>query len=355
MCLDFEQLSEMPTSDDEQESGAPSWMVTRREIMVSLAGLSIVILTLILGRASSSSVVLITPTNTTVPFPDVEASFARKIPTSGLLGLLFAAQPSNACAPVPAFSSNQTVLPGFLLIKRGDCDFVTKVQVAQDAGYTAAIVYNDEISYDLVTMSGNGYGIEIPAVFVSKEAGDILVQNVGDVNARLYLLPALENTAWSVMAIALISLLAISAVLSMFFFVRRQRLQRNGSQLLLQDSSSLTKGELRAFPVSVFSVKEDTNLETCAICLEEYAAGEKLRTLSCNHEFHMSCIDLWLTTRRPFCPICKRDVRSKDDKPAPSESTPLLTSAPRSSGVLPASAPHSETSLPSTEAPDDIC
>lgn len=41
----------------------------------------------------------------------------------------------------------------------------------------------------------------------------------------------------------------------------------------------------------------------------------------------MSCIDQWLITRRPFCPICKRDARSKDEKPAPSESTPLLTSA----------------------------
>lgn len=135
----------------------------------------------------------------------------------------------------------------------------------------------------MILVSGNGYGIAIPAVFVSKEAGDILLQYVGDLNTRLYLLPALENTAWSVVAVSFISLLAISAVLSTFFFVRRQRLRRNGSQLLLQEPSALTKGELRAFPVSVFSIKDNMNLETCAICLEEYANGEKLRTLPCNH------------------------------------------------------------------------
>lgn len=317
----------MPNSDNEHASGGTSWMVTRREVMVSLVGLSIVVLTLILGRVSSSSVVLITPNNETVPFPDVEASFSRKIPTSGILGLLYAANPSNACLPVQAYSANQTALSGFLLIERGDCEFVTKVQFAQDAGYTAAIVYNNEMSFDLVTMSGNGYGIEIPAVFVSKEAGDILSQYAGDMNARLYILPALENTAWSVMAVSFISLLAVSAVLSTFFFVRRQRLRRTNSQLLSHESPALSKGDLKAFPVSVFNKKDNVNFETCAICLEEYLNGEKLRVLPCNHEFHMSCIDQWLTTRRPFCPICKRDARNKDSKPTPSESTPLLTAA----------------------------
>ncbi|MCO5563373.1 hypothetical protein L7F22_017014 [Adiantum nelumboides] len=176
-----------------------------------------------------------------------------------------------------------------------------------------------------VGVSGNGYGIEIPAVFISKEAGDILSQYVGDINARLYILPALENTAWSVMAVSFISLLAVSAVLSTFFFVRRQRLRRDNSQLLSQDPPVLTKGDLKAFPVSIFNSKDNMNLETCAICLEEYVNGEKLRVLPCNHEFHVLCIDQWLTTRRPFCPICKRDSRSKDTKPIPSESTPLLT------------------------------
>lgn len=345
----------MPNSDSEQEIRGPSWMVTRREVMVSLAGLSIVVITLILGRVSSSSVVLITPNNETVAFPDVEASFAGKIPTSGILGLLFAAQPSNACVPLQAYTANESVLPAFLLIERGDCEFVRKVQFAEDAGYTGAIVYNNEMSFDLVTMSGNGYGIAIPAVFVSKEAGDILLQYVGDLNTRLYLLPALENTAWSVVAVSFISLLAVSAVLSTFFFVRRQRLRRNGSQFLLQESSALTKGELRAFPVSVFSIKDNMNLETCAICLEEYANGEKLRTLPCNHEFHMSCIDQWLTTRRPFCPICKRDARSKDDKPAPSESTPLLTSARPSTISSTSVLSGTSMSRSSNELPGDIC
>ncbi|KAI8061593.1 hypothetical protein BC940DRAFT_310204 [Gongronella butleri] len=48
--------------------------------------------------------------------------------------------------------------------------------------------------------------------------------------------------------------------------------------------------------------------EECAICLEEYLEGDCIRILPCQHEFHASCIDTWLTTRKKFCPICKYNI-----------------------------------------------
>ena len=72
---------------------------------------------------------------------------ARRVAGAGIVGILSAANPSNACIPLQALDST---FPTFLLIDRGDCNFVSKVENAQNAGYAAAIVYNNEDGHDLV-------------------------------------------------------------------------------------------------------------------------------------------------------------------------------------------------------------
>ncbi len=49
----------------------------------------------------------------------------------------------------------------------------------------------------------------------------------------------------------------------------------------------------------------DHHQSRCAICLENYQAGERIRTVPCLHSFHSSCIDQWLADRA-LCPICKQ-------------------------------------------------
>ncbi|MCH91426.1 E3 ubiquitin-protein ligase RNF13-like, partial [Trifolium medium] len=78
--------------------------------------------------------------------------------------------------------------------------------------------------------AGNSAGIRIHAVFVSKASGETLMKYTGLTNVETWLIPTFENSAWSIMAISFISLLAMSAVLATCFFVRRHRIRRERPQ-----------------------------------------------------------------------------------------------------------------------------
>lgn len=53
---------------------------------------------------------------------------------------------------------------------------------------------------------------------------------------------------------------------------------------------------------------EQTDELLCAICISEFADGDKVRCLTpCGHHFHKSCVDLWLL-RQAECPMCKCKV-----------------------------------------------
>lgn len=47
--------------------------------------------------------------------------------------------------------------------------------------------------------------------------------------------------------------------------------------------------------------------KVCSVCISDYVAGNKLRQLPCLHEFHIHCIDRWLS-ENCTCPVCRRPV-----------------------------------------------
>ncbi|XP_062232583.1 RING-H2 finger protein ATL74-like [Phragmites australis] len=78
----------------------------------------------------------------------------------------------------------------------------------------------------------------------------------------------------------------------------------------------IRKRALRSIPVEVYGGGEGAKAEedVCAICLGEFADGEKVRVLPrCRHGFHVRCVDAWLVSRGS-CPTCRRPVM--DGKPA---------------------------------------
>ncbi|XP_028816796.1 E3 ubiquitin-protein ligase RNF12-A isoform X2 [Denticeps clupeoides] len=58
---------------------------------------------------------------------------------------------------------------------------------------------------------------------------------------------------------------------------------------------------------------ESDALKTCSVCIMEYAQGNKLRKLPCSHEYHVHCIDRWLS-ENSTCPICRRAVLASDNR-----------------------------------------
>ncbi|KAK9129906.1 hypothetical protein Sjap_010393 [Stephania japonica] len=75
------------------------------------------------------------------------------------------------------------------------------------------------------------------------------------------------------------------------------------------DTSIAVVLELQARKVVSFDPQRPVGMNVeCAICLEEFVAGQSCRVLEpCNHMFHEDCIDSWLVAEQT-CPVCRKNV-----------------------------------------------
>ncbi|KAL1346708.1 hypothetical protein AAHE18_08G206100 [Arachis hypogaea] len=66
------------------------------------------------------------------------------------------------------------------------------------------------------------------------------------------------------------------------------------------------KKELREMlPIIVYKESFSVKDTQCSVCLLDYQAEDKLQQIpACGHTFHMSCIDLWLSSHST-CPLCR--------------------------------------------------
>ncbi|KAM0854722.1 hypothetical protein ACQ4PT_050224 [Festuca glaucescens] len=315
----------------------------------------------LMAQPGACNVVLIS-NNTTLSFSDVEATFTPVVEGSGVNGVIYTVEPLDACSPLSKRAVEGPISP-FALILRGGCQFDDKVRNAQNAGFKAVIVYDNKDHGVLVSMAGSSFGIDIYAVFISKASGEVLRKYSGQRDAQLWIISTHVNSALSIMAISFTALLAMSAVLATCFFVRRHQIRRDIARMpAAREFHGMSSQLVKAMPSLIFTEVQEDNCTsaTCAICLEDYSVGEKIRVLPCCHKFHAACVDLWLTSWRTFCPVCKRDANAGAPNLPASESTPLLSSVihlPSESTALAsfrsmvaASAPRSISRHPSSQS-----
>jgi E3 ubiquitin-protein ligase ATL10/75/76/77/78 len=111
--------------------------------------------------------------------------------------------------------------------------------------------------------------------------------------------------------------------------VQMAALQAMAGVVAVASSRKKGKGKgaaIRAIPTVEYSAQIELAVcssTECAICLAEFAQGERVRVLpGCHHGFHVRCIDRWLSARQT-CPTCRREpfsvpaTQTTADEPAP--------------------------------------
>ncbi|KAI3782987.1 hypothetical protein L2E82_13048 [Cichorium intybus] len=74
--------------------------------------------------------------------------------------------------------------------------------------------------------------------------------------------------------------------------------------------TGLDESLIRQIPICQYSKRDSENkrLHKCVVCLNEFQDYDTLRVLpSCNHGFHLQCIDTWLRDNLN-CPICRLNI-----------------------------------------------
>lgn len=279
------------------------------------------------------------PSENTLEMPSAQAQFGPIPPEKGLIGTVQLASPLQACTPIARAKSADSIA----LIERGpsntSCYFVNKVKNAQDAGFIAAIVYDDIYEGSLAQMdTDQDTHISIPSVFISKSSGlqiQSLMNHTGSTNSSVIAQIYPDYVLVRSFLFTFVTIVAgTSIIFTLFLFYRRHMMlsRRTRRQIM-------TRREVVRLPSRSFR-PEDAD-ETCCICLDNYKRGHVITILPCKHIFHKKCIRPWLEEQNRVCPICKQDPMElmANQSAGADERSPLLAS----SSVIDDTAPEDPT------------
>ena len=213
-----------------------------------------------------------------------------------------AADPANGCKKMKGPPNNSTV-NWFALIRRFGCNFADKVRNAEAAGYSGVIVYNIQTMTESrvahfvnrhTTFAGFTDDPQIPAILISHDDGKalndsylydrgyfVVISPDLQFNLSAYLLPF--AIVISVCLILMISFMVIKCIRD------RRKTRRHRLSLKHLKKIPTTKYKKGEFDRLSDLISDDVGssigdqYDTCAICLDEYTEGEKLRLLPCAH------------------------------------------------------------------------
>ncbi|XP_073168881.1 RING finger protein 215 isoform X3 [Lepidochelys kempii] len=110
------------------------------------------------------------------------------------------------------------------------------------------------------------------------------------------------------------AILFIALILCTGVIVQAQRQSRQGQpdqdteldlkQHILRRLSAL---KTRRYHPGKHHWSQAHDIDSCAVCLDQFHKNQCLRVLPCSHEFHRDCVDPWLLLQQT-CPLCKHNI-----------------------------------------------
>ncbi|KAI1236072.1 hypothetical protein IHE44_0002168 [Lamprotornis superbus] len=275
-------------------------------------------------------------------------------------GFLINSKPENACEPIAPPPLRDNSSGAFIvLIRRLECNFDVKVLNAQRAGYKAAIVHNVD-SDDLISMGSNDIEIlkkiDIPSVFIGETSANSLKEEFTyEKGGHVVLIPEF-SLPLEYYLIPFLIIVGICLILIVIFMHPAPRAADCPCDEVTNMNLCMSSPFTKRVPAATcanghvmgtdglgqagcsgrsFSPEIGDEYDVCAICLDEYEDGDKLRILPCSHAYHCKCVDPWLTKTKKTCPVCKQKVvpsqgdsdsetDSSQEENEVSENTPLL-------------------------------
>ncbi|CDO77147.1 hypothetical protein BN946_scf184657.g22 [Trametes cinnabarina] len=285
------------------------------------------------------------------------------------------------------------------LVQRGGCPFVEKARQAQKLGAKAVVVGGDRDNPDaLLNMFSekDASDVTIAATYIKywdyvQLSAMIALSNTTHSGLKtLSLLISTEYSAWewySPIITFIIILLLPSLLTFITLLIHRIRAARAAQRDRAPESivHSLpwrvwtgTGWEKHDPPCTSASEDVERGLDTpnastshdialppwveqqleCAICLEMFGKGDRVRVLPCYHLFHIDEIDQWLINKKKLCPICKADVTHPRRPPTDDHHSPEHTPEPESSSAAtpshrqPSSDPEPTERTPLLQSPE---